>query len=258
MATTISTPITIPYPDVAGDLALRIQAGACRLRVVPSDKDAWITGSYGDLGGSINVTSQTEANRLTIRVGRSPSDFFGWMNGVPELTLEIGKTRPFALTIEAGASENHIDLGGLPITRLAVSHGAGLSEVTFSAPNPVVMSELKLAVGAGKTEAFKLGNANFQTLAVEGGAASYVIDFQGTAVQNASARIATAMASVEVRIPPELAVEVTSTSLMGQPRADSGFVQRGNAWLSPAAAQGKPIQLRLHSSMVMGQLLLRS
>ncbi len=258
MATTMTSPITIPYPDVAGDLELRIQSGACRLKLRPAEHDAWITGSYVDAGGSIAVTNQTEGNRVTIRVGRSPADFFGLISGVPELTLEVSKARPFALVIDAGASENHIDLGGLPIARLQLSHGAGAAEVTFSAPNPVVMSELKFAVGAGKTDGLYLGNANFKTLLVDGGAASYVLDFAGATLENATARISTAMALVELRIPPALAVEVTSENLLGQPRADLGFAQHGHVWLSPAAVQGKPIQLRIHSSMVMGQLQLRS
>ena len=159
--------------------------------------------------------------------------------------------------MEAGASENHLDLGGLPITRLNLSHGAGAFDVAFSAPNPAVMHELKFGVGAGRTDAHQLGNANFRSLLVEGGAASYALDFSGAALQDASARISTAMASVEARIPAELAVQVTSENVLGQTRADPGFTHNGGAWLSRAAAEGKPIQLRIHSTMVMGQLHLR-
>jgi hypothetical protein len=258
MATTPTSPITVPYPGVPGDLELHIQAGACRLKLIPADHDAWITGSYVDPSGSITVTSQTEGNRVTIRVGRSPADFFALISGVPELTLEVGKARPFALVVEAGASENHIDLGGLPITRLNLSHGAGAFDVAFSVPNPVVMSELKFGVGAGRTEAHQLGNANFRSLQVDGGAASYVLDFSGAGLQGASARISTAMASVEARIPVELAAQVTSENLLGQTRADPGFSWDGGAWLSRAASEGKPIQLRIHSAMVMGQLHLKN
>jgi hypothetical protein len=258
MATTMTGPMTISYPAIPGDLELRIQSGACRLRLTPADQDAWVTGSYVDPSRSIDVTNQTEGNRLTIRVGRSPADFFGLMSGVPELTLAVGKARPFALVIEAGASENHIDLGGLPLTSVQLNHGAGAAEVTFSAPNPVSMRELRFAVGAGKTDAYNLANANFQVLQVDGGAAGYVLDFAGAPLQNAMGRISTALASVELRIPVDRAVEVTSENLFGQPRADPGFVQQGKVWLSPAAVQGKPIELRIHSSTVMGQLQLRS
>jgi len=258
MTTILTSPVSIPYPAVAGDLELRIQGGACRLRVTPADQDAFVTGTYIDPSDSISVASQTDGNRVTVRVGRSGANFFEWLNGIPELSLEIGRARPFALTIETGASETHIDLGALPITRLNVSHGAGAFDIAFSSPNPLVMSELKLSVGAGRTNARQLGNANFQSLVVEGGAASYTLDFSGTALQDASAKISTAMASVQARIPAGLAVQVMGENTLGETRADPGFTWNGAAWLSRAASEGKPIQLRIHSAMVMGQLQLRS
>ena len=256
MATTMTTPISIPYPSVDGDLDLRIQAGACRLRVTPVDGEAWITGTYQDPSGSILVTSEVEGNRATIHVGRSAADFFGFLSGVPELTLQIGRQRPFSLTIAAGASENHLELGGLPISRLEINHGAGSMEVKFSAPVTVPTTSMKFGVGAGRTDVHTLGNVNFAELAVEGGAASCLLDFSGSGLQSGSVRLSTAMAGVDVRIPAGLATEVTSENLLGQPQADTGFTRRGGAWLSRAAADGKPVQLRIRSTMVMGQLRL--
>jgi hypothetical protein len=81
MATTLTTPMTIPYPSGSGDLELRIQSGACRLKIAPATQDAWIVGSYADASDSIAVTSQTDGNQVTIRVGRSPAEFFGLMRG---------------------------------------------------------------------------------------------------------------------------------------------------------------------------------
>ena len=129
-------------------------------------------------------------------------------------------------------------------------------EVTFSAPLPVPTTRMKFGVGAGKTDVYKLGNVNFEELAVEGGAASCLLDFSGSGLQNGSVRVSTAMAGVEVRIPAALATELTSENLLGQPQADSGFMRRGGAWLSRAAAEGRPVQLRIKSTMVMGQLRL--
>ena len=64
------------------------------------------------------------------------------------------------------------------------------------------------------------------------------------------------MAGVELRIPAGLSAEVTSENLLGQPVADQGFSRRGGVWLNRAATEGKPIQLRIRSTMVMGQLRL--
>jgi hypothetical protein len=55
-----------------------------------------------------------------------------------------------------------------------------------------------------------------------------------------------------------LSAQVMRENLLGQTRADPGFIWNGAAWLSRAASEGKPIQLRIHSAMVMGQLHLTS
>lgn len=260
METTLLTPIMIAYPPGPGDLELRIQAGACRLHISPAAPQAeeWIAGRYQDPSRSISVDATVEGNRASISVGRSPADIFGYFAGVPELWLDIGAGRPFALTIAAGASENQIDLGGLPIRRLEVNHGAGSMEVTFSAPTTAPTTSMKFGVGAGKTVVTKLGNVNFEELSVEGGAASCLLDFSGAGLTSGWVKLSTAMASIEVRIPSALSTEVTSEHLLGHPQADAGFSRRGNTWLNRAASEGKPVQLRIRSALVMGQLRLES
>ena len=256
MTTMTATPITIPYPNVEGELELRLEAGACRLHVMPGEDHAWITGTYEDPSGTISVESSLDGNRALLRLGRSPADILRLMSGIPELTVVLGKQRPFRLGIVAGASENDLELGGLPISRLEINQGAGSVEATFSKPSTVPLRLMKFGVGAGKTCLYGLANANFEEIAVEGGAASCVLDFSGSALQNGSVRISTAMASVEARVPEGLATEVASESLLGQPHPDAGFIRRGGAWLNHAAALGKPVQLRIRSTMVMGQLRL--
>lgn len=175
---------------------------------------------------------------------------------MPELTLQIGMRRPFGLTIAAGASENRLELGGLPLTSLEIKHGAGSVDVSFSAPITVPTKTMRFGVGAGKTDVHHLGNVNFEELSVDGGAASCMLDFSGSAVVAGTARLSTAMAGVEVRIPAGLAADITSENWLGQPVADEGFSRRGGVWLTRAAVEGKPIKLRIRSTMVMGQLRL--
>ena len=100
------TPINVAYP-AAEDLSLRIALGACRFEVKASDSDAWVIGACHDPtdkrspklleeGGSVTIT-ETEPS-----FERIPAVF----GGVPRYELELGKERPFALTIETGASES--------------------------------------------------------------------------------------------------------------------------------------------------------
>src|SRR5579864_2480852 len=178
MATTASTPIKIEYPAAEKQpLELRIEAGACRLRLEPGTGDLWVSGSCEDPSGSIIIDATVDAGRASIKVARSLVDAFGFLSGVPDLRLQLGVQHPSALSIAAGASENHFELGGVPLTGLEANHGAGSMEARWSTPVPGTVGRMKFGAGAGKTELYGLGNVPFKELLFEGGAASYLRDF---------------------------------------------------------------------------------
>ena len=91
------------------------------------------------------------------------------------------------LTLEGGASENTLDLGGLPLTNLKMNQGAGKFTVDFSSPNPAAMEELNLDGGAAAFEMRNLAHANVAEMSISGGAASYHFDFGGVLQRNAEA-----------------------------------------------------------------------
>src|SRR5829696_3770096 len=146
------TPINVAYPAAEAQ-RLRIALEACRFRARPGEGDAWVAGTYHDPtdrrpprileeGGSVTIT-ETEPS-----LERIPAVF----GGVPRYELELGKGRPFALTIETGASEFDLDLGGVPLKSLTVRQGAGRFEVDFSTPNPEPMGLLEVSSGAAAIE----------------------------------------------------------------------------------------------------------
>ena len=154
-------PIDVAYP-AAEDLSLRIALGACRFRARPGDGDAWIAGTCHDPtdrrspriiqeGGSVTITEDEPSFE------RIPAVF----GGVPRYELEFSKQRPFALTIETGASDFDLDLGDVPLSGLMVSQGAGKLAPGFSVPNPHPMELLEVSSGAAGTELENLANANF-------------------------------------------------------------------------------------------------
>jgi hypothetical protein len=174
------TPINVDYP-AAEDLRLRIALGACRLKAKPGEGDAWITGICHDPTGKRAPRIVQEEG--SIRITESEPSFeripavFG---GVPRYELELGKGRPFALTVETGASEFEMDLGGVPVSTLLVRQGAGKFELDFSAPNPHPMELLEVSSGVAGIELENLANANFSEMRLSGGAAGYELDFGGT------------------------------------------------------------------------------
>src|ERR687895_474528 len=184
------TPINVAYPP-AEDLHLRIALGACRFEARPGESDAWVAGTYHDPTDRRSARILEEGASVTITEAepsfeRIPSVF----GGVPRYELEFGKERPFALTIETGASDFDLDLGGVPLSRLMVRQGAGKFELGFSAPNPEPMELLEVSSGAAGIELANLANANLSEMRLSGGAASYELDFGGGLLPQAHARIA--------------------------------------------------------------------
>ena len=248
--------INISYPD-AVDRQLKITVGACRLKIKPGDGEAWIEGVYRDPSNSLPAKVVQEGP--TVRISQAPewANVFNLPSGFPAFDLSLGKARPFALTVESGASDNEIDLGGVPISRLAIKQGAGKMVIDFSAPNPEAMSMLGLGAGAGGVEVRNLANANFAEMTAEGGAVAYQLDFGGVLQRNAHVRVSTGMASVEIRVPASTASKIYTESVLGSLDVGDGFTKKEGAfWTSAALVGGAPV-LTIHANAALGSLSLR-
>ena len=253
---TTAVPVRVPYPDAA-EPRLRLRLGPCVLVVVPTDEPDWITGSYDDHGNGLPLSAQLEADTATLSQGFSLRSTASVL-GLPRLELAISARRPFAFTMEAGASESAFDLGGLPITALELKAGAGKFDVDFSRPNPVEMRTMELATGAGAFAAHHLANANFATLHAGTGVAGCVLDFSGTLLHDASARIDSGLASVELVIPAATAARVHAKTFAAGTDLIGGFTRRTDGYYTaPALEGGHPI-LVIEASIAFGQLTLRT
>jgi len=259
------TPIEVLYPD-AGDLHVRIAEGACRLKVAPGVRtdDAWISGTHRDPSGlrPLHVSQQGGAVSLTEQP--TTSGMWDWLrsgHGIPDVpTIEVafGTRKPFRLTVEIGASENRLDLGGVPISRLALQHGAGKTVLDFSAPNPQPMTLMEIGAGAGGTELRNLANAHCVELLIEGGMASYTLDFGGILQQDAHARVTAALSSVEITVPASTAAKIATDTQLGHIEPGEGFTVRDGAFWTPAAVEGRTPVLTVSANVTMGSLRLHT
>jgi hypothetical protein len=170
------------------------------------------------------------------------------------LDLVIGTTKGFALTIETGASEAYVDLGGLPISRLTVKQGAGKMDLGFSTPNPLKMDMFSFAGGASAIEMTNLANANFASMSMEGGAAGYKLDFGGALQQDGRVRITAGVSSVEIKVPPTTAARITSESALAGVEIGDGFMKKEGMFWTEAALTGAKPALEIRASVTMGSL----
>lgn len=253
--TTNPMPIQIGFPDVV-DLHLRLTLGACRLQIRPGDGPDWVSGSYDDPSNALPLRIEQQGN--TVRIGQS----FTWpevwskVDRPPTFDLILGKGKPFALTMDVGANDGGIDLGGLPLTKLAINHGAGKMVIGFSAPNPQAMERLTITAGAAGLDMTGLANANFAEMTVEGGAAAYKFEYGGVLQNNANVRISTGMSSAVISVPSATAVRITTQTVLGSVELGDGFMKKEGGYWNEAALAGKTPALTIAASVAMGSIRL--
>jgi hypothetical protein len=255
METSTTTNIHIPYPDAA-DLHLRITVGACRLRIVPGDGSEWVSGTYADPSGVLPLRIEQEGSTARIAQTYKWPDTWNVIDRPPTLDLALGKAKTYALTLEIGAHESAIDLGGVPIGRLVIKHGAGKLDLDFSLPNPQPMALLSIAAGAAGLTARNLANANFSEMSAEGGAAAYNFDFGGALRRDARVKVTAGMASVDLHVPATTAARIGTETVLGGVNVGDGFTKQDQTFQTPAALAGTGPVLTVHASVTMGSLRL--
>jgi hypothetical protein len=257
MENTQAAPIDVAYPE-SSSLHLKLSVGGCRLKVAPGSA-AWVTGAYYDPSGVLPHRIEREGGMVKITQEYRSADWLNLLGGVtPRFDLALGAAKPYALTLEVGASECSFDLGGLPLSRLLIKQGAGKVGFDFSAPNPEAMSLLSLDSGAVGMEMKNLANANFAEMSVNGGAASYKFDFGGSLQRDGHVRITTGMASVEIIVPATTAAKITTESVLGGVNVGDGFTKKEGAFWTEAALAGKTPVLTIHANVTMGALHLHA
>lgn len=238
---------------------MRIALGACRFTARPGEGEEWVAGTYNDPTDRRPLRILEEEAGVTITetepsLERIPAVF----GGVPRYDVEFGKERPFALTIETGASDFELDLGGIPLSRSMIRQGAGKLELGFSVPNPEPMELLEISSGAAGIELENLANANFSEMRLSGGAASYELDFGGVLSRDAEVSIETGLSAVVVSVPSSTATRVVAETTLGSVDVGDGFTKREGAFLTEAALSGDGPALRIRAGVRLGSLQLRT
>jgi hypothetical protein len=249
------TPIDIPFP-AAENLHLHLAVGACRLRLQPGEGPQWVAGTYSDPSNAVPL--RIEQREGTVRISQTLGwpESWGPLKEPPTFDLYVGRSRPFALTLEGGASEAGLDLGGLPLRNLTIKYGAGKQDIGFSAPNPEPLQSLTVAGGAASITFAGLANANLADMFLEGGAAAYELDFGGALRRDAAVNISAAVSSVLLKVPASTAVKVKAEAVMGSVDTGDGFMKKEGVFWNEAALAGATPQIIVTARVTMGSLRL--
>ncbi len=251
------TNIDIPYPQSEG-LVLRLTVGACRLKVTPGTATSWVAGTYNDPTGSIPCKIEPEGGTARITQEYRFADWMTLGGSTPRFELALGTARPFELIIETGASEATFDLGGVPLRRLLIKQGAGKADYNFGAPNPEPMTLFDVDAGAVALDMRNLANANAAEMTVDGGAASYKLDFGGALKREEHVRINTGMAGVEVNVPASTPARIVTESILGGLQVGDGYTKKEGAFVTRAVLDGRTPLLTIRVSVALGSLQIRT
>jgi hypothetical protein len=223
--------ISEPLPDDVEvvDLTLTMAAGELNLA----------GGGEGVLSGEIryNVEEWTpvlENNGDTVSLiqGREDTNVGIPTNGnsiINDWELQLGDI-PYELTVNAGAYDGTLDLGGVPLRRLEVRDGASSAEVSFDSLNPEEMSTLSYNTGASSVTLSGLANSNAAEVSFDGGAGDYTLDFSGELQRDMDVNVKTGVSSLTIRVPAGTSVEVRVDSALSDINTEGGWSQSGDTY----------------------------
>src|ERR1044071_3691585 len=200
--------ITVADPK-SDQTRLTLSFGAGKLTLTPGAEnlvDGTVTYNVKELKPEIQKTG----NSIEIKQG----DFHNlppFKDLKNEWDLKVSDT-PLDLTVQAGAYEGDLELGGLSLKSLTVKDGASHVEVSFLEPNQTKMALLRYETGASDVKLTGLANANFSTLTFSGGAGNYTLDFNGELQRDATVKVDSGLGNLSLIVPENVNAKATVES----------------------------------------------
>ncbi|HLF73797.1 MAG TPA: toast rack family protein [Anaerolineales bacterium] len=240
--------ITVADPG-ADETRLTLSFGAGRLTLSPGARNL-VDGAAVYNVPDLKPEIKKERGNIEISQG----DFKGlppFDNMKNEWDLKLGDT-PMDLTIQAGAYDGTLELGGLSLKTLTVRDGAANVELSFLEPNETEMSILRYETGASDVKLTGLANANFSTLTFSGGAGNYTLDFSGELQRDAVVTLESGFGNVSLIIPEGVDAVVTVESTAVNINHGRGWVQDGQKYIQ----NGSGPTLTILVKMAAGNLVI--
>jgi hypothetical protein len=124
------------------------------------------------------------------------------------LEVTLSENYPTDLSLEVGACEADVDLGGLRLTQLKIDVGASSGDIQFSKPNPERMRDMKISAGAASVNLVSLGNANFEHFKFDGGVGKFRIDLRGEYHGESEIVMSIGLGSATIILPEGIPVQI--------------------------------------------------
>ncbi|MGH7656273.1 MAG: hypothetical protein ACREN6_16600 [Gemmatimonadaceae bacterium] len=170
------------------------------------------------------------------------------------MQAELSAAVPMDLSLELGAVEANLQLGGLRLTDLSLRSGAADVSARFDKRNRETLGTMTLQVGAAQVKLFDAANSGVSRIVAEVGAGSLSIDFGGVLTHDVDITATLALGGLALNVAPSDGVFVDERTLLGGFKKD-GFTKGADGWYSDNYKSAVR-HVRVHLRAFMGGMTL--
>lgn len=249
LATLASTPLLAQHVRTlesarllndAGPVAVRLQLGTGTLSVGASDAPYLYRSitRFGDSYSAPTSTWNAAQRTLTLTAGQRSAartvrrDDDQTDESAQDWRVQLTRSAPLELMIDATAADAALDLTGIPLRRFALNSGAAAATVRFDAPNTEAMSVFDANVGAGGLKLIGMGNADASEVRIAGDVGDIAIDLGGRWQRDLRVVVTSVFGGISITAPPTIGIELESTGLLSRENVDGSFRHDGDTWRS--------------------------
>lgn len=242
--------------QIRGEEALQVQVryGAGTFTVRPADPGHLYRARLRFDEEAFTPIHEFRAGRLVVGVEGSGRRNVNLLRGEQEgaLDLRLSRTVPLDLTLDFGAVRAEMDLGGIPLRRLAVRTGASDTQLRVSERNPEPMSRASFSVGAAAFNGRGLGHLGAAEIEVEAGVGDVKLELGGLHRSETRVRVKVGLGALEIRVPREAGIRLTRSGFLS-PLTAPELERRGDAHFS-ANWEGAPVRVVIDVESAFGSV----
>jgi hypothetical protein len=162
---------------------------------------------------------------------------------------ELSGSVPMDLSLELGAVEADLQLGGLRLTDLSLRSGAADVTARFDQPNRERLRSMTLQVGAADVKLLGVANSGVSRIVAEVGVGSLSIDLGGALQHDVDITATLAIGGLKLSVSQDDGVFVDERAFLGGFHKD-GFTKREDGWYSDGYDKAsRHVRVHLHAFM---------
>lgn len=223
--------ISIPAVGTSDPVNLTIGFGAGELDIHPGAQDALVEGTAEYNVPELKPEITVDGSTVLLKTGEMK------IKGLPIFgdkykniwDLKLGESL-LDLTINAGAYQGKIELGGLSIGSLTVADGASQAEWSFSQPNLVEMDTLRYETGASSVSLEGLANSRASKIIFKGGAGDYTLDFSGQLQKDMDVSVDAGISNVKIVVPKGVPARLNFNGGLSNVDVNGNWEKSGNVY----------------------------